>query len=318
MDRRSFIGLLGLGLAGGQLDALAAEAKAVSRKRYVLKPDQAWRLTAPNKEQFDASGLLLMPNGDLLTVNDKRTGLYKVKLPTEGMEARLESIPGWFTEKQLAPYKAAKSGHWDLEGIARDEAGRIYVCEEGNRWVLRLDPKSEKVERLDIDWAPVKKYFSDDGNASWEGIAVGEGRLYLANERSRGRIIVVDLKSLEVVSDFSVGAAQLLARDMQYTDLSWHGGHLYVLMREARAVLQVDPKTEQVVAEFDIWALENSPEHAYHRLYPTGIMEGLAVDAENIWVVTDNNGFGRLKDSTDRRPTLFRCKRPKPVAPAGQ
>jgi hypothetical protein len=72
----------------------------------------------------------------------------------------------------------------------------------------------------------------------------------------------------------------------------------------------VDPKTERVVAEFDVWALENSPEHAYHRLYPTGILEGLAVGAENIWVVTDNNGYGRLKDSTDKRPTLFRCQRP--------
>jgi hypothetical protein len=317
MDRRGFMGLLGLGLVGGRLDALGAEAKAVARKRHVLKPDGAWRLTVPDQEQFDASGLLLMPNGDLLTVNDKRPGLYKVKLPTEGMEATLELMPNWFNGKQLEPFKAAKHGHWDLEGIARDEAGRIYVCEEGNRWVLRLDPKSEKVERLAIDWAPVKKYFSTDRNASWEGIAVGDGRLYLANERERGRIIVLDIKTLEIVSNFAVGAAQLLARDMHYTDLSWFGGHLYVLMREARAVLQVDPKTERVVAEFDISALERAPEHAYHRLYPTGYFEGLAVDAENIWVVTDNNGYGRLKDAADKRPTLFRCKRP-PVAPAGQ
>jgi len=310
MDRRYFMGLLGWGLVGARLDASAAEAKVVARKHYVLKPDQAWRLNAPDKEQFDASGLLLMPNGELLTVNDKRTGLYKVKLPAEGMEATLELMPNWFTGKQLEQFKASKTGHWDLEGIARDEAGRIYVCEEGNRWVLRLDPKSEKVERLEIDWSPVKKYFSADGNASWEGIAVGDGRLYLANERERGRIIVLDLKTLEIVGDFGVGAVQLLARDMHYTDLSWFGGHLYVLMREARAVLQVDPKTERVVAEFDLASLETAPEHAYHRLYPTGIMEGLAVDAENIWVVTDNNGYGRLKDSADKRPTLFKCRRP--------
>lgn len=311
------MGLLGLGLVGSQLDTLAAEVKADARKRYVLKPDQAWRLTVPDKEQFDASGLLLMPNGDLLTVNDKRVGLYKINRPAESMEATLELIPNLFTEKQLSPFKGEKTGHWDLEGIARDEEGQIYVCEEGNRWVLRLDPKTEKVERLAIDWSPVKKYFSKDTNASWEGIAVGDGRLYLANERERGRIIVLDLKTLQIVSDFSVGAIQLFARDMHYTDLSWFEGHLYVLMREARVVLQVDPKTERVVAEYDISSLETTPEHAYHRLYPTGYFEGLAVDAENIWVVTDNNGYGRLKDPTDKRPTLFRCKRP-PVAPAGQ
>jgi hypothetical protein len=310
MDRRTFMGVLGGGLASFGLEAWAAEPKSGGRQHYVLKPDQAWRLNAPEQEQFDASGLLLMPNGDLLTVNDKRPGLYKVVFPAEGMEAKLEKIPNLFTTKQLEPFKVAKTGHWDLEGIARDPEGRIYLCEEGNRWVMRLDPKTEKVERLEIDWSPVKKYFSNDRNASWEGIAIGDERLYMANERSRGRIIVLDLNTLEILSDFSVGAVQLLARDMQYTDLSWFDGHLYVLMREARAVLQVDPKTERVVAEFDIWALENAPEHAYHRLYPTGIMEGLAVDAQNIWVVTDNNGYGRLKDSADKRPTLFRCNRP--------
>ena len=310
MDRRTFIGLVGGGLALGATRIWAADGKPSKRQHYVLKPDQAWRLNAPEKEQFDASGLLLKPNGDLLTVNDKRPGLYKVVFPAEGMEAKLEKIPNFFTTKQLEPFKVAKTGHWDLEGITRDTEGRIYLCEEGNRWVLRLDPKTEKVERLEIDWSPVKKYFSNDWNASWEGIAIGDGRLYMANERSRGRIIVLDLNTLEILSDFSVGAVQLLARDMQYTDLSWFDGHLYVLMREARAVLQVDPKTERVVAEFDIWALENAPEHAYHRLYPTGIMEGLAVDAQSIWVVTDNNGYGRLKDSADKRPTLFQCNRP--------
>lgn len=328
MDRRQFIGWLGVSMAGawgigGTGSAWAADEVVKAgggnggRKRYVLKPVQAWRLTAPDNEQFDASGLLLMPNGDLLTVNDKRTGIYKVIFPTEGMDAKVERIPNWLTDKQLEPFKPTKKGHWDLEGIARDDSGRIYVCEEGNRWVLRLDPKSEKMERLEIDWSPVKKYFSSDTNASWEGIAVGDGRLYVANERERGRIIVLDLNNLQIVSDFAVGAVQLLARDMHYTDLSWFSGHLYVLMREARVVLQVDPKTERAVAEFDISSLETTPEHAYHRLYPTGIMEGLAVDANHIWVVTDNNGYGRLKEPGDKRATLFRCKRP-PVAPVSQ
>lgn len=315
MDRRQFLGWIGVGVTGawgtsGTDRLWAADGKPSGRQHYVLKPDQAWRLNAPEKEQFDASGLLLMPNGDLLTVNDKRPGLYRIKFPSEGMEATLEKIPNWFNANQLEPFKATKTGHWDLEGIARDPEGRIYLCEEGNRWILRFDPKTETVERLEIDWSPVKKYFSDDRNASWEGIAIGDGRLYVANERNRGRIIVVNLEALTIESNFAPGAAQLLSRDMQYSDLSWFEGHLYVLMREARAVLQVDPKTKRVIAEFDIWALENTPEHAYHRLYPTGIMEGLAVDGQYIWVVTDNNGFGRLKAPEDKRPTLFRCVRP--------
>jgi hypothetical protein len=39
-------------------------------------------------------------------------------------------------------------------------------------------------------------------------------------------------------------------------------------------------------------------------------MEGLAVDENQFWLVTDNNGLGRERYPLDTRPTLFRCPRP--------
>ena len=39
-------------------------------------------------------------------------------------------------------------------------------------------------------------------------------------------------------------------------------------------------------------------------------MEGLAVDARHIWLVTDNNNLPRERYPEDRRPTLFRCPNP--------
>ena len=81
--------------------------------------------------------------------------------------------------------------------MTEDDLGRIYLCEEANRWILRWDPRTKTVERLDIDWTPVEKYFSSDRNAAWEGIAIHGQTLYVANERKKGRIIAVDLNTLE-------------------------------------------------------------------------------------------------------------------------
>jgi hypothetical protein len=39
-------------------------------------------------------------------------------------------------------------------------------------------------------------------------------------------------------------------------------------------------------------------------------MEGLAVDKNYFWLVTDNNGWVRKKFPDDSRPTLFKCARP--------
>jgi hypothetical protein len=39
-------------------------------------------------------------------------------------------------------------------------------------------------------------------------------------------------------------------------------------------------------------------------------MEGLAVSDKYFWLCTDNNGLGRKHYPNDRRPTLFKCRRP--------
>lgn len=214
-----------------------------------------------------------------------------------------------FTWPQLTPFIASKRGRFDFEGLARDERGRIYACEEANRWVFRFDPTTTNVERLEVDWAPVQKYFSSDQNASFEGIAVGGGKLWLANERERARVIEVDLETLKVVADFTPQPS-FWALVTHYSDICWFEGHLFLLLRHHRVVLEIDPTTREVVAEYNYMDMEEDPEHRYLRAYPTGTMEGLAVDKDYFWLLTDNNGFARQQDPADRRPTLFKCKRP--------
>ncbi len=297
------------------LPALLAAGCATSPKqaeadwpRYVLHSELTAQLNLPGGQRFDASGLLLTPSGDLLTVNDLGPTLYRIEMRPDGASADVVPLPNCFTEAQLAPFAREKFGRYDCEGIAQDPEGRLYICEEANRWILRCDPKAGQVERLAIDWSSVQNYFSTDRNASFEGIAIGKGKLYVANERSAPVIIVVDLARLKVIDHFEVYPQRFSLFGTHYSDLSWYDGKLFVLCRQHRVVLEVDPKTHAVLAEFDYRAMEDRLN--YRKQLPVGIMEGLAVERDFFWLVTDNNGFPRANAPDDRRPTLLRCRRP--------
>jgi hypothetical protein len=279
---------------------------------FTLKADHVWQMNLPDGQRFDASGLFLEKSGGLLTENDQQIGVYRVRFGPDAGSVDLERIPDCFTETQLAPFAREKEGRYDCEGVTEDDQGRIYLCEEGNRWILRWDPRTKAVERLNIDWSPVEKYFSSDHNAAWEGIAIHGSTLYVANERKKGRLIVVDLNTLKVTDSFVVRASHSIWYEPHYSDLCWFDGALYALMREDHVILKIDPATHQALAEYKFADMENDPEVAYHKLVPlvVGVMEGLAVDQNYFWLCTDNNGLGRKKYPNDLRPSLFRCRRP--------
>jgi uncharacterized protein YjiK len=270
-----------------------------------------WQLNAPGGERFDASGLLLTPAGDLLTISDRGPTLYRIEIAGGETGANVVPLTNCFTPLELAPFATEKKGHYDCEGIAQDEQGRLYICEEANRWILRCDPKAARVEKLPIDWSPVKNYFSADPNASFEGIAIGKGRLYVANERIHPLIIVVDLRTLRIVDHFQVYPRKFSILGTHYSDLSWYDGKLFVLCRQHRVVLQIDPDTHAVLAEYDYRRLEDQLD--YLKELPVGVMEGLAVDRDYLWLATDNNGMGRRAAPKDTRPTLLKCRRPEAV-----
>jgi uncharacterized protein YjiK len=286
------------------------EAVAFDWPRYRLLPEQITSLNPPlNRERFDASGLLFTPAGELLTVrNNHDSLLYRIDFAPDRKEARLVPLDGCFTSNQLA--QLTHDGHvLDCEGIAQDRDGRFYLCEERRRWILRCDPRSGQTERLPIDWKPVQDYFSlIDSNASFEGIAIGRGKLYVANERSTAVIIEVDMGTWRVKNHFEVFPKKRSFFGTHYSDLCWFEDKLWVLCRQHRVVLEVDPDRRTVLAEFDFGDLEESL--GYRTGLPVGIMEGLAVDRDSIWLVTDNNGDPRGRTGNDIRPTLVRCARP--------
>lgn len=291
--------------------ATAPKPTSTEWPTYRLAAEQVTRLELPGGKQFDASGLLLLPSGALLTLaNNLGPRLYRIEISPSATNAALAPTE-WFTAEQVSTALGLKPRSLDAEGIARDAQDRLYVCEESRRWILRFDPKSGLLERLPIDLGSVNGLFNKlDLNASFEGIAIGRGKLYVANERTAPVIIEVDLKHLKVSGHFEVYPHARSFFGTHYSDLCWFGGRLWVLCRQHRVVLEVNPHTHQVLAEFDYRALEDQLGYKTGLPISVGLMEGLAVDQDFIWLLTDNNGMGRAGAANDIRPTLVRCRRP--------
>ena len=279
---------------------------------FTLQADQTWQMNLPEGQRFDASGLFLEKSGDLLTESDQRIGVYRIHFIDNQPSVDLERIPDCFTPAQLVPFDATKHGRYDCEGVTEDDQGRIYLCEEGDRLILRWDPRDHKVTRLNIDWTPVEKYFSSDRNAAWEGIAIHGSTLYVANERKWGRLIAVDMNTWKVTDSFALRASQSMWYEPHYSDLCWHDEALYALMREDHVILKIDPVRHLVLAEYNFGEIEYAPDNAYHTVVPlvVGVMEGLAVSDKYFWLCTDNNGLARKRHPGDTRPSLFKCRRP--------
>lgn len=283
--------------------------KPPGQRRPVVKisADNYWHVNTPGKMRLDTSGLVLK-EGKLLTVGDAGPELFWIEL-ADDHQAR--AVPaGWFGRRQLEAVSARPRNKFDCEGLAQDREGNIYLCEEEQRAIFKYDAKSKKVEHLAIDWASAKKYFSGDANASFEGIAIGGGKLWVANERNDARILCLDFKTLKLEKTFFVDSVNFAFGGPHYSDLSWWGERLWVLDRNHRVILEVDAETKKAVAEYNFAEMELDPAVAHKTLYPTGTMEGLAVEQDWFWLITDNNGLPRMKDSKDIRPTLFRCRRP--------
>jgi hypothetical protein len=274
-------------------------------KQVPLKVDRFWRVNWPDYYPFETSGLCIDGEGALLTINDNHPVVYVLHLDNNEGVAHAEPIAGG-GQIQL------EGESLDCEGLEVAENGFIYICDERQRRLIEFDPRSNVSREIKIDWSEVERYFSrSDTNASFEGVTLNSKSFFIANERNRGRIIEIDRETLAVKKHSLVGVDGTPEFLLHYSGLAWHGDSLFVLSRQKRAIYEIDPQTSRFKAVFEFGSIEKDESHRYRLKVPlAGVMEGLAVDETYFWLITDNNGLGRIEAPGDKRPTLFRCLRP--------
>ena len=183
---------------------------------------------------------------------------------------------------------------WDLEG-ASVCADKIYIINEQAREVLVIE--GDKLSKLDVD---LEKAFEEYGapfhkspaNAGFEGIAIDceNQNLYLAQERSPRAIALVNLRTLKVEK---ISSTEILADNINpdYADLFFDKSYLYVLERNTRRVLKLNPQSLELIQSVSYAQLDSQIQTS--ELYETGEVYGLGealfMSDRHIFIGLDNN-----------------------------
>ncbi len=206
------------------------------------------------------------------------------------------------------------AGGYDWEGITCDALGNAYLVSEYYFAVLKVSPEGRgQWITPSLHEQGVKAGAFQRDNAYLEGIVLWDEGLWLAVEREpRGLIQVPDANT----AHFSIQAGPVLSDQglpWDYTGLSVWQNQLYVLERNHhrvcvwRPVAQAAPDEMSRCYSFAYqhaqWGFESGP---------YGTAEGLLVEDQALWVITDNNGKPRLipqgdqaGEPTDKRPILL-------------
>lgn len=240
----------------------------------------------------------------LFIVSDNKwdTWLYQVSFPnanqaeiTKGVD--LKKLKGYWPY-YFSTLLTARGGHfvkspWDIEGAASCE-NDVYIVNEQARDIIKLTKNT--LERIEIDFA---KTFKEMGfplgeispNAGFEGIAIDceNQTIYIAQERSPRRILVVNLESSKVTADYETATEGLKHPD--YADLLFKDKHLYILERNNYRILKVSPQTNKVVGILSYSQISQTlkTSELYDTGEPFGLAEALHMDQEFIYIGLDNN-----------------------------
>lgn len=305
-------------------------------------------LYAKGISRFDASGLTFVPaRKRLLTVNDKLSRLQLFSIPLVPLSKNSSpnltrgNKPILLQPDVLGKYKHAGSlGRQlqrrvlglDLEGLSVCGDHLLAVSENQSAF-FRIHPKTGKTTRHTLDLKPyllqtAKRnrplpYLPRAYNAGFEGLVCVPSlqRLFVIQERSPRLILIAKLpktwregQRLTILDHFDLPRFSLPQRIGRYpcgpdfSGAAFSQGFLYVIYRNARLVLKVDPKTRKLSAA-------RSYMHAIRGLYqrrkPFGLAEGIALSKDRLWLILDNNARARLRNLRDRRPVLLEFARPK-------
>jgi uncharacterized protein YjiK len=269
---------------------------------------------------MDLSGLT-SDGKQLFVISDTSTQneVYRLRLSPEKNEAFLE-IQASFPEPWLKAYiqRTSSQGRFDLEAITWCQ-GRFYLADEGTRSVLSLDAHGVASEH-DLGFAKFHAQkgkmnpFSGVRNAGLEAIACDprQNRLYVFNERQFRMGYSYSLIEKKLLGQFDLPAGNALPRFEKgfwiYPDFAgahFGTGLLYILVRNQRLILEVNPKTYRVIQRFNF---APHTRHLYQKNDPFGLAEGLVVQDGSFYIILDNNGHLRQGSKNDSRPVLLKLQ----------
>jgi hypothetical protein len=258
---------------------------------------------------LDLSGLALRGR-TLYAVSDKDdTHIFRIVLAPGHSSARLEpAIP------ITLPPDSGK-GRCDWEGLAIHPDGRWLLASELKHRVLAVPAKGGAGTWITPNLQPAARPHGmlQVTNAGLEGLTVGPGgTLILAAERlNRGLIEIAPGRS-PVFSPLTTSIVRLPPpRVPDLAAVEWTGTQLIGLYRNAELLVRLE-KQNGTWIETRAWSFRQTVRHPKLRYIATsyGMVEGLALSKDFIYLCADNNRSGRAADRADRRGLLYIFKRP--------
>jgi uncharacterized protein YjiK len=261
-------------------------------------------------ERFEPSGLVWF-DGRLLCVSDKEDGaVFELSL------SDTEAVPRVFTTFQAPPAPEATE-KLDFEGIAEGSDGKLLLVSEAASRVLEVTPGGGAVWLTpSLAQSVQSSGLLQQPNAGFEGLVqLPDGHLLLVAERQpRGLVELTSSDEKLSVSAWRFDSGRFTPKEGRvhdFTDLTLAGKDVYVLERNAAAVVRLERHGNGWAERegFLFGKTEDDPRFAYaDRTY--GLAEALAIDRHRIYVALDSNAQGRAGDADDVRPVLFVFKRP--------
>ena len=277
-------------------------------------------------ENVNASGITYDKNGRFYIIDDKgpapssweknRPVLYSLdadfltKLDSTGVHLQPADSAIGSESFSKAAKAAGKEYLFDFEGVCYNGDGRFLAVDERDRGIFELDilngtilPAITREQLLEgLDFLLDAKL-----NNGFEGIAVDDETLYLAQEMFPSAVLVYKRDSASIRHDKTI----TLEKNIDITGLSFFEGHLYALGRTSSRVFKLEPQSGEVIATADFMTFADSITFRYRNAMPFyRNSEGITIDNKFIYIVLDGNGQ-RIMDGSGRRETLmFVFKKP--------
>jgi len=259
-------------------------------------------------EGLDLSGLVYC-SGKLLTISDKHSEtIYRLDKDANDYKVNIEleiDIPEVKEQKYQFPnnilyylYNLFDSDNYDWEGITCNQSTILLVSERHTK-LLSVEPGF--IEWIDIDTSSVENAgLLETYNAFIEGVTIDEEYYYLSVERQPRGIVRVDRNTTFIHANV-FNDIDNAVRPADIAGLTMWNGKLFMLSRNDEELCHVDKNTLTVIS---CESFKNAISTVKYDSDKFGVVEGVAITNDYIYMIIDNNNMN-IKGTSDNRSRLL-------------